>query len=225
MIRSNHFIVVRGYQPKVGKKQQVRFSFYGQGIEVSSNSGIGLVNADDAKKAANDAMAVATGDFKFVSDVALGKIILKNTMDHNHDLQDRAIDVLGSGKYPIKESMKVLGEVAKEFPMLKNAVADAVSYRADQLKFLSKLAMKEDAEGLGFDDDDGLKRILQKRAIERLGGGVAPAKESRELLERVKKKFPELSDVVEKALSSLERMETRRKKGNDDEILLPYIGE
>lgn len=191
---------------------------------MSSNVGLGLVSAEDTKKAANDAMAVSTGNFKFVSDVALGNIVLKNEMDHITDLQDRAIDTLGYGKFPVKEARKVLSEVAKKFPKLKNAVAEAVSYRLDQLKLLSKLALKEDAKDLGFDNnDEGLKLLLQIGAIRRLGSGIAPIKESLKVLQLVKNKFPELKEDVEKALARLEIEETNRQNGTDLESLFPDI--
>jgi hypothetical protein len=60
-------------------------------VQASSNQGIACVDANDIRRAANDALAVRTGDFAFVRKVALGEIQLQNESDHIKDLRARAI--------------------------------------------------------------------------------------------------------------------------------------
>jgi hypothetical protein len=134
-LRPDHFLVIAGYQPKEGKTQKVRFSFYGQTIDRSSNLGTGIVNAKDIETAAHDAMAIKTGSFKFVSAVALGvKVLADNNLDHNMSLQRVAVLTLSSTRFDTEKSQKVLLQVAKKFRKLQRIANMATLLRADAEK-------------------------------------------------------------------------------------------
>ena len=118
LIHSDHFIIIKGYQPSQGQSAKVRFRLFGQQIELASNVGHGLVRLEDIHKAQNDAMAVNSGDFAFVESVARGKLVLHNTMDHMKDLRQVAIRQLGSGKFDRTNAEAVLRDIValKEDP-------------------------------------------------------------------------------------------------------------
>jgi hypothetical protein len=120
-IRPSHFLLIKGYQPKAGDLRAIRYSLYNQEIELSSNVGGGLVTVRDVDLASRDVMAISSGDFEFVSDIALGKNKLKNELDHN-DLQDVAIRALAYKRFDRKKSQKVLFQVRTAFPDKRDTV-------------------------------------------------------------------------------------------------------
>jgi len=135
-LRPGHFIKIEGYQPKKGKKREIRFSLYHQKIVISSNAGEGLISAKDIDLASRDAMTVQDGSFEFVSKVALGELRLKNEMDHIKDLQQLAIFTLASPKFDSAKSRAVLLQVSKKFPK-RNADVDRA------IELLNQIANRE----------------------------------------------------------------------------------
>ncbi|PWU17066.1 MAG: hypothetical protein C5B50_12040 [Verrucomicrobia bacterium] len=125
-VRPGHFLKVNGYQPTNGQTQIIRFSLHGQEIALASNIGAGLANARDIDLASRDVMAVSEGSFGFVSMVAVGQQYLTNEMDHNKDLQEVAIRTLGSERFEVSASRKVLKEVLRKFPKYKRQVESAM---------------------------------------------------------------------------------------------------
>ena len=65
--------------------------------------------------------------------------------------------------------------------------------------------------------------ILQRRAIESLAYGYYPIGESRALLDRVIKNFPEHKALVGNSLKQLDRVEASRENPDDSSLLLPTI--
>jgi hypothetical protein len=130
VVPAGHFMIMCGYQPKEGKKQEIRYALYGQETRIVSNAGEGLAAARDIDLASRDAMAVQEGDFGFVSNVALGEISLKNEMDHIKDLQGLAISTLASGRFDEEKARGVLSQVLEKCPDRKDDVSSAL----DQLK-------------------------------------------------------------------------------------------
>lgn len=123
VVGSGHYLKIAGYQPKQGgKKAEVRFALYEQNIKLISNTGKGLVLAKDIDLASRDAMVLKDADFDFVSQVALGKIVLKNEMDHNKDLQQSAIYHLSDKRFDAGESLKILKQIDEKFPKYRQAV-------------------------------------------------------------------------------------------------------
>ncbi|HQY88428.1 MAG TPA: hypothetical protein PK402_07205, partial [Tepidisphaeraceae bacterium] len=112
-IGNDEFIVVRGHVPSDGEAATVRYALYGQSMKVHSNAGAGIVNQDEISKAANDAMAVKSGDFEFVSKVATGEIELKNEMDHITDLRRSAINTLARGEFDVESVRKTLMSIVE----------------------------------------------------------------------------------------------------------------
>ena len=81
-----------------------------------------MISDDDAKNAASDALAVSTGSFEFVRDLATGAKKLVNTVDRIRDLQGRAISTLGAGRFPKDKVLPLLDEIEKKFPEKKQEV-------------------------------------------------------------------------------------------------------
>jgi len=122
-IRKGFFYRIAGYKPKAGKTAKIRYRLYMQeGLELATEAGDGLISDDDAKKAASDALAVSTGSFEFVRDLATGAKKLVNTVDHIRDLQGRAIRTLGAGRFPKDKVLPVLDEIEKKFPAKRQEV-------------------------------------------------------------------------------------------------------
>ena len=136
-VPSKHFRMVGGYQPTKGKERKVRYTLYGQTFKVSSNVGTGLVCPRAADLASRDVMSVRYGDFDHVAKVALGELDPKNEMDHVRNLQDTAINALGSGRFDAARSQAVLAQVIKKCPHMTGRVASAQSR-------LKQLASKDD---------------------------------------------------------------------------------
>ncbi len=115
-LKPGHFIKVVGYQSLVGDRKPIRYAFYRQDIELVSNVGEGRVAKHDVDLASRDALAVLEGDFEFVSKVALGDLKLRNEMDRIDDLQQVAIEQLGSRRFDRDACRKVLRQVIIRFP-------------------------------------------------------------------------------------------------------------
>lgn len=135
-IEPQRFIEIGGYQPAKGEERTVRFKFYGQKSEWSSNSGPGLVSEEDVHSAASDAMVVKEGGFKVVSGVALGTIVLNNELDHMKDLQRIAFWKLSSGCFNTSQSRAVLQQAKEKFPERKEEIESA-------LRHLERMAEKQ----------------------------------------------------------------------------------
>ncbi len=121
-LRAGHFVKISGYQPKKGSKSKVRFSFYHQKIQLSSNAGDALVSKRDVDLASRDALRIRAGDFEFVSRVALGEVRLVNEMDHIRNLQEFAVAELGDARFEAVAAEAVLAKVVKKFPAQEKAV-------------------------------------------------------------------------------------------------------
>ncbi len=119
-LRSQHFLKFVGYQPGEGKQAVIRYVIY-PNREIASNIGKGVVAAKDIERAANDAMALSSGSFDFVSSVALGKRKLKSGKDR----QRNAIRALASKRFDLKKSRKVLEQVRNAFPEHEREVQSA----------------------------------------------------------------------------------------------------
>lgn len=114
----NRYKVFRGFVPAGGKDATVRYSLYGKSLNVHSNIGVGIVNDEDIRKAASDALAVRSGSLDFVTKVALGKIELRNEMDHITDLRSTAIRVLAGQRFSdddVKPILQTLIEKNDEY--------------------------------------------------------------------------------------------------------------
>lgn len=108
ILDNDSYLLVCDYLPGEGIKAKVRYSFYHQDVRASSNCAQAFVNKRDVERAANDALAVYSGNFEFVRKVVLGEITLKNEMDHINDLRAVAICQLARGEFDQAEAEKVL---------------------------------------------------------------------------------------------------------------------
>jgi len=114
LLDADSYLMVFGLLSKEGIKVRVRYSFYLQDVRASSNSGEAFINKKEVERAANDALAVYSGNFEFVKKVALGEITLKDEMDHrNNDLRIDAIWHLARGVFDQAEAEKVLERIAQ----------------------------------------------------------------------------------------------------------------
>ncbi|MCF7788900.1 MAG: hypothetical protein K9N47_22435 [Prosthecobacter sp.] len=123
LVRKGGFYKIKGHQPKVGKLATIRFRLYKQDwLDLTTDAGEGVVSAEEAEKAATDALAVSTGSFDFVRDLATGENKIVNTMDHIQDMQGCAIETLGSGRFPKDKVLPLLDAIEKKFPEKKRDV-------------------------------------------------------------------------------------------------------
>ncbi|MFZ2277343.1 MAG: hypothetical protein WAW39_06065 [Prosthecobacter sp.] len=135
LVRKGGYFKIKGHQPKVGKPATIRFRLYKQeGLDLTTDAGEGVMSPKEAEKAATDALAVSTGSFEFVRDLATGEKQIVNTMDHIQDMQERAIETLGSGRFPKDKVLPLLDEIEKKFPEKKRAVNFARKSLEDQPK-------------------------------------------------------------------------------------------
>ncbi len=117
VLKKECFYKIAGHQPTEGKKAAIRFRLYMQkGLDLATEAGEGLVSAKEAEQAATDVLAVNTGSFEFVRDVATGARTIVNTMDHIKDMQGVAIQTLGTGNFDRAKVEPLLDEIARKFP-------------------------------------------------------------------------------------------------------------
>lgn len=131
VVRKDCYYRIKGHQPKVGKPAKIRFRLYMQeGLDLVTDEGDGVASAEESALAATDALAVSTGSFEFVRDLATGEKKIVNTLDHMRDMQGRAIRTLGSGRFAKEKVLPLLDEIEKKFP----ANASDVSFARSLLK-------------------------------------------------------------------------------------------
>jgi hypothetical protein len=118
LLKPHHFTKLQGFQPNQGRPATIRFRLYNEACDIVSNSGTGIVLAEDIRKAANDAMAVYFGNLDFVMSVALGIRILHNEMDHirSDDMKLTAMRQLASGRFEERAVFKLLSKKTREAP-------------------------------------------------------------------------------------------------------------
>ncbi|MCX6848137.1 MAG: hypothetical protein NTY98_04390 [Verrucomicrobia bacterium] len=130
-VKKDCYYRIKGHQPKVGKAAKIRFRLYMQeGLDLATDAGEGIVSAEESALAATDALAVSTGSFELVRDLATGAKTMVNTLDHIRDMQGRAIRTLGSGRFAKEKVLPLLDEIEKKFP----ANASDVSFARMRLK-------------------------------------------------------------------------------------------
>lgn len=116
-VKKECFYKIRGHQPKEGKPATIRFRLYMQeGLDLATDAGEGMVSEKEAEKAATDVLAVETGSFEFVRDIATGARKIVNTTDHIKDMQGVAIRTLGTGDFPKEKVEPLLDEIGRRFP-------------------------------------------------------------------------------------------------------------
>jgi len=113
VLDKDSYLLVYDSPPGEGIMAKVRYSFYHQDVRASSNCAEAFINKRDVERAANDALAVYSGDFAFVRKVALGEVTLKNEMDHINDLRKSAIWRLARGEFDPTEAERVLKSIAE----------------------------------------------------------------------------------------------------------------
>jgi hypothetical protein len=122
------FLRIKGHQPKEGMAAKIRFLLYMQeelikkGLRLVTQEGDGIVSADEAEKAAYDALALRTGSFEMVRELATGKKTVKATAEYNQSMQWRAVRMLTSERFEPEQVLPVLDEIEKEFPGMKDEV-------------------------------------------------------------------------------------------------------
>jgi|GEM_PF-2316522 len=117
VVKKECFYKIAGHQPKEGKAATIRFRLYNQkGLDLATEAGEGLVSAKEAEKAATDVLAVRTGSFEFVRDLATGARTIVNTQDHIKDMQGVAIRTLGTGDFDRTKVEPLLDEIGRRFP-------------------------------------------------------------------------------------------------------------
>jgi hypothetical protein len=131
LVRKGCYYQIKGHQPKEGKPAKIRFRLYMQhGLDLATDAGDGIFSAEESALAATDALAVSTGSFELVRDLATGAKTMVNTLDHIRDMQGRAIRTLGSGRFAKEKVLPLLDEIEKKFP----ANASDVSFARSLLK-------------------------------------------------------------------------------------------
>lgn len=136
-LTAGHFMKITGYQPakgKPGKQRKIRYALYQRDLYLTTKPGMGVVLEKDIDLASRDAMAVDWGSFEFVSQVALGEIVLKNEMDHIKDLQASAIYKLGELSFDKAKSLEVLKKVREKFPKHREIVNQAIQSMQQRAK-------------------------------------------------------------------------------------------
>lgn len=123
-LRKSHFVLIKGYQPNEGDNHSIRFSLYGQVLKLSSNVGAGIAAPSDIALAAGDTLAIRSGGFEMVANIAQGKT-KPQTIDHINP-QNAAIRQLGSGRFDYQKSRAILKSVADELPAYREMALLAV---------------------------------------------------------------------------------------------------
>lgn len=111
LLKNGTFLRIPGYQSAKGSKETVRYKLYNQTIALESNTGNGVVSDSDVQAAATDSMAIRTGDFELVSQIARGTLGSKKPQHVLGDYRRVAIYQLGSGRFDSDAAKKVLLEI------------------------------------------------------------------------------------------------------------------
>ena len=93
-------------------------------MQLSSNTGQGIAAAPDIALASADILAIRTGGFEMVANIAQGKT-KPQAVDHI-DPQNAAIRELGSGRFDSEKSRAILNSVANELPVYRDSALRAV---------------------------------------------------------------------------------------------------
>ncbi|WP_395739907.1 hypothetical protein [Prosthecobacter sp.] len=111
------FYKIKGYQPMVGTVARIRFRLYNQkGLDLATEAGDGMVLAEEAREAAYDSLALRTGPFEMVRDLATGTKTAGGSVEYNQSIQRDAIRSLGDGRFPAGQVLPLLDEIEKKFP-------------------------------------------------------------------------------------------------------------
>lgn len=112
-LNPGYFLKIKGYKPLKGQEARVRYALYGQVFYLNSNVETGIVSEIDISRASSDAMSISEGDFDFVAEVALGRRIVVNRMDHIKDLRRYAIFELGNDRHDKEMALAVLLKISE----------------------------------------------------------------------------------------------------------------
>lgn len=127
LVKKRHFYKIDGYQAVDGKKAKIRFRLYRQGfLDLVTAEGNGFVLEADKRLASLDRLAIETGSLSFVESIATGNRIIPNVKKGWKDMQMWAIFELGSGRFPVEQSLPILNRIGMKFPDRKGQVAYAV---------------------------------------------------------------------------------------------------
>lgn len=117
VVKKECYYKIKGHQPEEGKAATIRFRLYMQeGLDLVTEAGEGIVSDEEAKLAATDVLAVRTGSFELVRDLATGARTMVNNQDHIKDMQGVAIRTLGTGNFDREKVEALLDEIARRFP-------------------------------------------------------------------------------------------------------------
>ena len=141
-VPSGDYLLVSGYQPSQGVASTIRYHLYapeegflqyGQGVEISSNPGNGVVAEADIRDASVDVMSIHEGSFEHVSQVALSEVPVESdfVLIGERDLRPIAILELASKRFDPDESRKILLRVREQSPEMAEQVGRAI-YRLER---------------------------------------------------------------------------------------------
>ena len=141
-VPSGDYLLVSGYQPLQGVASTIRYHLYapeegflqyGQGVEISSNPGNGVVAEADIRDASIDVMSIHEGSFEHVSQVALSEVPVESdfVLIGERDLRPIAILELASKRFDPDESRKILLRVREQSPEMAEQVGTAI-YRLER---------------------------------------------------------------------------------------------
>ncbi|WP_395753723.1 hypothetical protein [Prosthecobacter sp.] len=117
------FYRFKGHQPKVGNAAKIRFRLYTQQwLNLATDAGDGMVSDEEAQLAAYDELAVRTGPFEVVRDVATGTKTVGMNEYSKGRIRRAAIRSLGSGRFDPVYVLPVLDEIEQKFPDEKSSV-------------------------------------------------------------------------------------------------------
>jgi len=106
IVRNKRFLTARGFQSPEGELVQIRFRLPDGDRNLVSNVGRGLIDLKQARLTETDFLAVVSGDFALVSDVALGKRPVMKTEDLTGNPRYYAIMLLGRGAFDRTKSVE-----------------------------------------------------------------------------------------------------------------------
>jgi hypothetical protein len=123
IVHNNRFLTAVGFQSSEGELVPIRFRLSGENPNLVSNVGRGLIDLKQAKLAETDFLAVMSGDFTLVSDVALGKLPVMKTEDLISSPRYHAIMLLGRGAFDRTKSVGVLRKIIRSNDKLYAEIA------------------------------------------------------------------------------------------------------
>ncbi|WP_395753722.1 hypothetical protein [Prosthecobacter sp.] len=126
VVQKGCFYLIKGHQPKAGDAGRIRFHLYLQeGLDLSTDTGDGLVSAEEAQKAAHDELVIRTASFEKVRDLATGAQVAEGSADEQRVARLLAIQELGLGRFKEEQVLPLLEEIEKKHPEQKPVVEAA----------------------------------------------------------------------------------------------------